>query len=175
MNKKGFTLMEILAVLLILALVTMFALPAIRQVRSVVQYHQAKAAAVKMAAAIRTYYQNTKGYYVTGIIYGKSSEGNGTNSAQSAGETGCSNVAITGIPAIPGGGTTTSSVSQLFACDYLSVKDFKGLPYKFEAAIPSPDTEVLVTGTGTDSAGRYKNKSFTVHVDGSVKDVKGVD
>lgn len=174
MNKKGFTLMEILAVLLILALVSMFAIPAIRQVRSMVQYQQAKSAALKLGEAIRSYYKNTRGYYITGSVLGKEESGAETNLASNATSVACSNPAATGIPS-NSTGTSESNIKQLFACDYVSVKDFIGLPYEFTANKPSSTSDVLVTVTGTASAGRYKNKSFTVHLDGSVKEVKEVD
>ena len=55
MNKQGFTLMEILAVLLVIAVVTTFAVPVIKSVRKEVQYRQATFAAAKMAEAVRAF------------------------------------------------------------------------------------------------------------------------
>lgn len=178
MNTKGFTLMEILAVLLILAVITMFSLPAVRATRSLMQHHQAKSAAVKMAEAMRTYYQNTKGYLITGSLRGKLIDGDSESlSVVNAAEQSCNNAAMTGIPATTASGVSrTSSMVQLFACDFLSTKDFAGLPYTF-AAHSDPfnkennnDDFILLTVTGTTDAGTYKNKSFTVHRDGSVRE-----
>lgn len=178
MNTKGFTLMEILAVLLILAVVTMFSLPAVRATRSLMQYHQAKSAAVKMAEAMRTYYQNTKGYLITGSLKGKLvGEDEESLSVVNAAEQSCNNSAMTGIPSSTGSGVSrTSSMVQLFACDYLSTKDFAGLPYTFTAHDDpfnkgnNNDDLILLTVTGTADAGKYQNKSFTVHRDGSVRE-----
>ena len=61
MNKKGFTLMEILAVLLVIAVVVSMAVPVLRSVRYEVKNGQAKNAAHKLAQAVRTYYQVSRG------------------------------------------------------------------------------------------------------------------
>ncbi len=177
MNTKGFTLMEILAVLLILAVVTMFSLPAVRATRSLMQHHQAKSAAIKMAEAMRVYYQNTKGYLITGQLRGKLIDNDArTFSVISAAEQSCNNTAMTGIPSTTASTSRTSSMAQLFACDYLSTKDFAGLPYTFIAhedpfnKYNNNDDLILLTVTGTADAGKYQNKSFTVHRDGSVRE-----
>jgi len=173
--------MEILAVLLILAVITMFSLPAVRATRSLVQHHQAKSAALKMAEAMRTYYQSTKGYLITGNLRGKLVEGDdesGTiRSVVTASDpTLCDNPAVTGIP--PTELNRTSSMIQLFACGYLSTKDFAGLPYTFYAhddpfnKSNNNDNLILLTVTGTADAGTYQNKSFTVHRDGSIREVE---
>ncbi len=125
MNHKGFTLMEILAVLLILAVVASFAVPMFRKVRDEVHYQQARSAALKMADAVRSFYQNTKGYYPEGCI-GPSSY---CVSANEAAKEDCDNVGATGIPSKDS--NKKESIEQLFACGYLSAKDFIGLPYEF--------------------------------------------
>ena len=56
--KKGFTLMEVLAVLLVIAVVVSFAVPVLRAIISEVNYQRAKTAGVKMAEAIRIFYKD---------------------------------------------------------------------------------------------------------------------
>ena len=58
--------MEILFVLLVIALVVSFAVPAIRSVRYDVYNSRAKAALKKLAEARRSYYQQTKGSDISG-------------------------------------------------------------------------------------------------------------
>ena len=176
MNKQGFTLMEILAVLLIIALIASFAMPAIRAVRAEVQYQQAKSAAVKMVDAMRSYYQNTRGFLpVNGQIKGKleGTEGENTLSPIAAAQTTC-----TDKWQAQSGQDNTVDMSQLFACSYLTTKDFAGLPYLFVAhddpfnKKEGNAAEVLLTVTGTAAAGRHAGDVFTVHRDGSVKEVE---
>ncbi len=116
--KKGFTLMEILFVLLIIALVVSFAVPAIRTVRYDIYNSRAKTALRKLAEARRSYYQQTKGSDLTGAFNGSVAEDYASHS--------CLEVAASGIP----GARTISEVDQLFACGYLDWKDF-AVPYNF--------------------------------------------
>lgn len=118
--KKGFTLMEILFVLLVIALIISFAVPAIRSVRYDVYNSKAKAALRKLAEARRSYYQYTKGSDVSGGFSASPQE------SVYAG-TECNNVAASGIP----GARVPSDLGQLFACGFLDWKDFAGLPYSF--------------------------------------------
>lgn len=157
--KKGFTLMEILFVLLIVALVLSFALPAIRSVRYDIKNSNAKAALKKLAEARRSYYQATKG---SDIAAGSFS----ADEAQSYASLSCENVAASGIPA---SSREDSDVSQLFACGYLDWRDFDGLPYTFYICdgghytaetcfIPDSNSTVVVyaSAQGTaDSGGKY--------------------
>ena len=174
MNSKGFTLMEILAVLLILAVVIMFALPGIRAVRNEIYYLQAKSAAVKMADAMRSYYQNTKGFRIAESggepkLVGKIPAAGGSGlAAETAGGLTCNDVAAAGFPASAVGGI--SPVSQLFACDYISVKDFRGLPYVFEVTdeLFNGEPSILVKATGLAEAGRHNGDSWCVYRDASV-------
>lgn len=173
MNTKGFTLMEILAVLLILAVVVMFAIPGIRAVRNEIYYQQAKSAAVKMAEAMRSYYQNTKGVRInTGVLVGKLPLGDaatGVTSVMDAAQASCRNDMLKGFPPSSQGNTTTSNMSQLFACEYLSVKDFVGLPYRFDANDELyRDNSVLVRTVGLESAGTHQNEGWCVYKDSSV-------
>ena len=110
--------MEILFVLLVIALVISFAVPAIRSVRYDIYNARAKAALKKLAEARRSYYQYTKGADVEGGFAGVTAE-------VYAGYT-CQNIAASGIP----GNQQVSDVSQLFACKFLDWKDFK-VPYSF--------------------------------------------
>lgn len=117
--KKGFTLMEILFVLLVIALVVSFAVPAIRSVRYDVYNSRAKAALKKLAEARRSYYQQTKGSDISGGFSGSVAESYASYT--------CQDVAASGIP----GSRTNSDVSQLFACGFLDWRDFVDLPYNF--------------------------------------------
>ncbi|MBP5404048.1 MAG: type II secretion system protein [Elusimicrobiaceae bacterium] len=151
---KGFTLMEILAVMLVIALIASFALPALRSVRSEAYYHRAKTAGIKLAEAIRSYYRDSKGFLpVTGEINGDTVAGQTYT---------CDRSKLSGVP----GQGTSVSIEQLFACGYLSTKDFAGLPYKFSSGLSSASdyNGALVRGTGQDSdrAGRYKGKTFII-------------
>ena len=119
--KKGFTLMEILFVLLVIALVVSFAVPAIRSVRYDVYNSRAKAALKKLAEARRSYYQQTKGSDISGGFSGSVAENYVSPDYK------CQDVAASGIP----GSRTNSDVSQLFACGFLDWRDFVDLPYNF--------------------------------------------
>ena len=103
MMKKGFTLMEILAVLLILAVVASFAVPVIRSVRADIRYQSAKSSALKMAEAIRSYYTNTKGYKITGSVGGRDVFLNSVSSSS------CTNPSATGIPSTTAGETVAEA------------------------------------------------------------------
>lgn len=174
--KKGFTLMEILFVLLVIALVVSFAVPAIRSVRYDVYNSRAKTALRKLAEARRSYYQQTKGSDITTGSFAASLAGT------YAGQT-CLDVAASGIP----GSRTTSSVAQLFACGFLDWKDFDGLPYTFyicslgttsaSAPCKSLDTTnsiVYVGALGNNDAGdKYKSASnyfMSIGMDMQVRD-----
>lgn len=131
MNKKGFTLMEVLFVLLIVALVASFAVPAIRSVRYDVRNSQAKTALKKLLAARRSFYQNTKG----GSFEQEPSFQ--AKDAQSFAAEACTQ-ASTGIPR--DGKLLNSNIHQLFACGYLNWKDFASLPYTFFLCNPQTAT-----------------------------------
>lgn len=153
--------MEILAVMLVIAVVASFAMPVIRSVRAETRYQRAKSAALKMAEAQRTFYRSTKGHLIVGNVQG-------VNIPSVVAQTTCSNPGSTGIPAQIEGQYTNESqddIAQLFACDYLSPKDFVGLPYTFSANA-TPSNGVLLTVTGNSpQAGRYNNRSFVVNRD----------
>ena len=122
--------MEVLFVLLIVALVASFAVPAIRSVRYDVRNSQAKTALKKLLAARRSFYQNTKG----GSFEQEPSFQ--AKDAQSFAAEACTQ-ASTGIPAK---NQPTSDIKQLFACGYLNWKDFASLPYTFSLCNPQTAT-----------------------------------
>ena len=160
--KKGFTLMEILAVLLIIAVIGGFALPVLKSIRAEIRHHQAKVAALKMAEAMRSFYQNTRGYFITGSI-------NGADVQNISATCPTTNAEVLGIP--PSEGDRTRAINLLFACNYLSSKDFINLPYTFVAGAQPFDTNILLTVTGTGKvAGKYQDKSFKVYRDMSVEE-----
>ncbi len=127
--KKGFTLMEILAVLLVLAVIASFAIPVVKSFMDEVNYRKAQVAASKLAEAVRTFYRESKGYKIGGA--GVDDTFVGMDVVTFKGE--CTSPALSGVPAFeltssPGG----MGVEQLFLCEYLPAKDFAGLKYKFE-------------------------------------------
>ena len=149
---KGFTLMEMLAVVLVVTLMMSFALPVYRSVRFEMRHSQAQEAALKMADAMRTYYTRTKGGTIINSLDPTSDEGKTAMAS-----TDCTNLLATGIP--NNGVDIPSDIAQLFACGYLSYKDFRELPYVFTA---QGRADPLVVVTGLDRAGQYKDKSFSV-------------
>lgn len=175
--KKGFTLMEILAVLLVIAVVVSMAAPVFRAVRYEIKNSQAKNAAKKMAEAMQSYYQSSRGYNVTGCFTPTSAAGlTAIKTASSA----CTSPGATGIPAHRRG-FGTSDVKQLFACGYLSFKDFMSLPYEFcandTASFPAgwgtaPSNAegtiyVLAGGVKADGSGdKYQKSKGVIFVDG---------
>ena len=127
-NKQGFTLMEILAVLLVIAVIASFAVPMIKSVRREMRYQKAKAASVQLAEAVRSFYTDTKGCLTTGEFHG-------TDSAGGTCPTG--HPIKTGVP--PTGDTRpecTGGVTVVFKCGYISPKMFVDLPYQFEVLDP---------------------------------------
>ena len=156
---KGFTLMEVLAVMLVIAVVATFLVPAIRSARSESSYQRAKGSAIKMAEAMRSYYHDSKGYVPNGSVDGMSNQTFGGCPANSPSRT--------GIP--PVGGPTTIGVSELFNCNYLSWKDFEGLPYTFNAVATPASRNVLVEFTGGSKAGqKYTGNTFKIMHDMTV-------
>ena len=170
--KKGFTLMEILFVLLVIALVVSFAVPAIRTVRYDMYNARAKSALRKLAEARMTYYQATKGSDITGVFLGSDVEEYASST--------CNGLNASGIP----GSRDTSDVSQLFACGFLDWRDFDKLPYKFtvctasntgsKPCISSGGTAVYAGASGSGSSGKKYNASYgyymVIGVDRQVKD-----
>ena len=138
--KKGFTLMEILAVLLVIAVVVSMAVPVFRAIRFEVKNSQAKAAASKLAQQMRTYYQISRGRVVGGSVDASDSNVIFTTAA-------CVEPNVTGVPSQQSGAKV--DVKQLFACGYLSGKDFAGLPYTFYLCDPRAGAAQRTECSGT--------------------------
>ena len=137
-NNKAFTLMEILAVLLVIAVVASFTVPVIKSVRREMRYQKAKTAGVQIAEAVRSFYTDTKGCLVsnmTGFLGGDmmTSSCNNTNPIK------------TGIPASENS-DNCGGVNALFGCKYISTKVFTDLPYTFYVADKANLDEFLVKG-----------------------------
>lgn len=175
--------MEILAVLLVIAVVVSMAVPVLRSVRYEVKNGQAKNAAHKLAQAVRTYYQVSRGGVPRGQSFTPTADSDKANIVLAAPSV-CVAPSETGIPLQK----TTGSVEikQLFACGYLSFKDFVSLPYTFTVCDPRPGQDMpndtcklsVATGTntpivvvkGVDGAGdKYKNADYYIYVDQSLK------
>ncbi|HAM43051.1 prepilin-type N-terminal cleavage/methylation domain-containing protein [Candidatus Avelusimicrobium stercoris] len=184
-NKKGFTLMEILAVLLVIAVVVSMAVPVLRSVRYEVKNSQAKTAAHKLAQAVRAYYQVSRGGVPKGQSFTPTVDADKNNVVLAAASD-CVAPSETGIPLQKTTGTV--EIKQLFACGYLSFKDFISLPYTFTVCDPRPGqvpnetcrlTEATGTNTpivvvkGADGSGdKYdvsKNSAYHIYVDQSMK------
>ncbi len=161
--KKGFTLMEILAVILVIAVIASFLVPAVRSARAEIAYQRAKTAAIKMAEAMRSYYRDSKGYL---LDTDSSVVGTGT---YSFGTCPTDSPVWTGEISSQDPSNKISDVAELFKCNYLTWKDFQGLPYTFTPAAKYEnnqlDRSVLVTFTALDDAkkaGRYHGQTFNV-------------
>lgn len=167
---KGFTLIEVVAVILVIAVVATFAVPALSSIRAEVRHQQAKSAAIKMADALRSFYKDSQGYLPAADepngITGNDIKGLNENPAQ------CQNPASVGIPKRYTGVSDAPALTQLFYCGYLSAKDFVGLPYKFTVSTPNVDNgHVLVTVTGLAEAGKkYSGHIMYVRADSSIED-----
>lgn len=165
--KKGFTLMEILAVILVIAVIASFLVPAVRSARAEVAYQRAKTAAIKMAEAMRSYYRDSKGYLLDtdSSVVGTETYSFGTCPTDSP--------VWTGEISMSAPSTKIRDVKELFKCNYLTWKDFQGLPYTFEPMATSTNRSVLVRFTALDDAkkaGRYHGQTFHVTHDMKVAD-----
>lgn len=131
-TKKGFTLMEILAVLLVLAVIASAAAPVFRSVRYEIRNAQAKSAVKKLAEASRSYYQASRG---SSRVFGGGFNAQNVNFSAAR----CGDQMATGIPGQSVTSSSSSGVSSaadLFACGFLTEKDFVGLPYTFVICNP---------------------------------------
>lgn len=126
--KKGFTLMEVLAVVLILAVIAAFAVPAVRSARTDMKNRQANAAFVQFSQAIAQLNANTGSFIAPESSF---------NPATPAGKAvlynnNCQEGTATGVPVTRRDANNDPlAISNLFACGYLNPKDFKGLNYEF--------------------------------------------
>lgn len=157
--------MELLAVLLVIAVVVSMAAPVFRAVRYEIKNSQAKTAAKKMAEAMHAYYQASRGHRVTGCF----------TPTKAAGKTiiltpgsDCTSPGADGIPAYKKG-KSSDGIKQLFACGYLSYKDFATLPYEFCAN----DTDSFPSGWGTRPSGAESLGKVYVWAGGEKEDGSG--
>lgn len=174
--------MEVLAVLLVIAVIVSMAMPMFRAVRYEIKNSQAKNAAKKMAEAMLSYYQSNRGVLISGCFTPTQNAGNTIIKTAAAS---CASLGATGIPAYKRSGETTGQgVEQLFACGYLSYKDFVSLPYRFCAndsnTVPaewgttpsgaSGTIYVLAGGVEEDGSGdKYQQSKGIIYVDGTLK------
>ncbi len=176
--KKGFTLMEILAMLLVIAVVVSMAVPMFRAVRYEIKNSQAKNAAKKMAEAMLSYYQDSRGRLLTGCFTPTETEG---ETLIKTAATACNFAGATGIPAYKfNAAAAGDAVSQLFACGYLSYKDFVSLPYEFctnnSTTVPAEKGttptgvfgKIYVFAVGVAGSGE-KYQSGLIYVDGTLQ------
>lgn len=130
-NRLGFTLVEMLFVLLLIALLISFALPAFRAVRFDIKNSRTQNALAKLAEARLSFYQSTKGWDIATV------ENHSPDLAFSftgdevkgfAAEI-CDSPSLSGKPSH--GESSIKSVKELFACGFLDWHDFVDLPYTF--------------------------------------------
>lgn len=168
--KKGFTLMEILAVLLIIAVVLSLAVPAFRVVRQDVRNSQAKAAAKKLAEAVKTFYVESHGGQISqGSCFTPTGTGSTGFDVINAAPDTCT-AGATGVP-----GQGNFGFNELFACGYLERKDFVSLPYTFcnskttgecTSCTFTPQGTLLVVACGANGAGdKYAENKGCIYVD----------
>ena len=160
-KNKGFTLMEIIFVILLIALIVNFALPAFRAVLYDVKNSRAKTALKKLAEARISFFKTPRGY---DIQYGYFTAEQAKTWAGEACE-GNENPVVTGIPS---NSTSLKPASILFQCGFLDCCDFENLPYYFYIcnlnnatdSYPCNKTNVYAGAIGTDKAGKkYKEHS----------------
>ena len=140
--------MEILAVLLVIAVVTSMAIPVLRSVRFEMRNSQAKAGAKKLAEAVKTYYNASRGCDISGCFTPTETVG-GQTFAQRTAPTACASPSDTGIPSPT---CTAPDVQMLFNCGFLSYKDFANLPYRFCTFKP---TNASLPADPSTLSGRY--------------------
>lgn len=169
--------MEILAVLLVIAVVVSMAAPVFRAVRYDIKNSQAKKAAKSMAEAMRSYYQISRGLGIKMGCFNPSTDTNVIMAESSE----CESPAADGIPYQNANllDSARSNISQLFACGYLSYKDFASLPYEFctcsltggyssKCDIPEATStnKPFVVVRGKDGAGdKYTKSDYYIYVD----------
>jgi len=120
--KKGFTLMEMLAVVLILAVIFSFGVPAWRAVRFDIKNAQAHEAAQKLADAMRAFYLDNRGQKITPTCF------SGTDTHIFLQDS-CYGAGVIGKPV--SGTLDRVDVGVLFGCRYLRMEEFHELPYTF--------------------------------------------
>lgn len=149
---KGFTLMEVLAVMLILAVIAAFAVPSIRSIRADIRHRRAKTALVLFQEALDQIARRSGKEILENDSF--------TPNANILETRTCDMLSNTGIPVKRGGVgfvLTTRSIYNLFGCGYLNPKDFQGLPYTFKNAT----TGVKMKGE-TGAGKKYEGKCYTI-------------
>lgn len=160
--------MEILAVLLIIAVILSFAIPAYNSIRFDQRNNLAKEGVKRLSEAIRSYYQNTKGVQITGHFTGT---GLGAVPA-------CNDLSSSGVP----GRGKTENIMQLFACGYLSGAEYSELPYTFYSCL-DPNTHnttchgrpyAVAVGTTETAAGKkyikkYNDVPYYIYLDDALR------
>jgi len=169
--KKGFTLMEILAVILLLAVIMSLAIPAFRSVRYEVKNAQAKTATKKLAEAVKRYYQSSRGSVVQACFTPT------TDNVIHAAASSCVSRAATGKPNRSAVNQQEATAESLFACGYLSYKDFASLPYTFCTYKPavlgttnppgfSDRFFAVAYGASAEAGAKYQSSKGYIYVDG---------
>ncbi|MBO7191037.1 MAG: prepilin-type N-terminal cleavage/methylation domain-containing protein [Elusimicrobiaceae bacterium] len=178
--QKGFTLMEMLAVGLMLAVIMSLATPVVRSFRYEIKNAQARTAAGKLAQGFRNYLKDMKCTEVPDYgCFSPEDDVIQTDASQ------CTSQKNTGVPTSPSlcAALPTDRVARqktLFACGYVAYKDFAKSPYEFclgrkknSADAAAPVSPYYVTVYGLDGAGtKYKyassNRKF-IYVDGRME------
>lgn len=165
-SQKGFTLMEILAVLLIIAVILSFAIPAYNSIRFDQRNNLAKEGVKRLSEAIRSYYQNTKGVQIIG---------NFTGTGLGAVPPACNDLSSSGVP----GRGKTENIMQLFACGYLSGSEYSELPYTFYSCLDNNANchgrpYAVAMGTTKTAAGEkyvkdYNGVKYYIYLDNALR------
>ncbi len=168
---KGFTLMEVLAVVMVLALVGAMAVPSFRASNAEQRFRRAKISLMKLGQAIRTMENdgncvNTdpsdeKNYSFVGT---ESDDFLPTNANLTYDDCGTTGVPRRSIPSATGA-CNALTIKWIFFCGDFRAKDFIGLPYKFTYVREGSDLttgQVFMEGVG--GAGKYIGKKCRVDI-----------
>ena len=178
--QKGFTLMEMLAVGLMLAVIMSLATPVVRSFRYEIKNAQARTAAGKLAQGFRNYLKDER---ITNV-FGAGCFSPTTDDIIRTDASQCAISKNTGVPSRPAMRISitgdTSNLQNLFACGYVTYKDFANIPYEFcvggkknSADADAPVSPYYVVAYGLEGAGtKYKytdaNRKF-IYVDGRME------
>lgn len=168
-RNQGFTLMEILAVLLVIAVIASFAVPLIKSVRREIRYQRAKSAGVQLAEAVRSFYTDAKGCFKF-----DTDTTNGFTGTEAAAAT-CPNT----NPISTGSSTCEdadkAAPTAVFGCNYLSAKMFVDLPYRFTVLNPrASDNDEFIIGTENVGSGNVGSgaRQFVIYRDMTIRDLE---
>ena len=170
--KKGFTLMEVLAVILILAVIGGFAVPAFRSIRADIQARRARTAVQLLRDATLQMRAHTGVdlAYDNPDLDQESTSFNPSDPDATAilYAADCQEQTATGIPpARLAAAQAPLAISNLFACGYLNPKDFKGLPFEFSVFHYIEDEAWGFIARGQAGSGKYEEKTFACYTDDS--------